>query len=85
MRSKTLDECMEVPWTPIVEELPDGGVSLRLAQLSDFEVSAASREQVLQDWKTALREHLRGSFAVGKVVPVPRLYVPDPPEVETPS
>ena len=83
MLQPTLNECMDWPWTPVVEELPEGDFRLFVPALTDFEVFAATKAEVLADWRDMLRSHLEGYLKVGKVVPKPYFHLPEAPETSS--
>jgi len=83
MPQPTLNECLEWPWTPVVEQLPEGDFRLFLPALTDFEVFAATESEVLADWRDMLRAHLQGYLTVGKVVPKPFFHLPEPSETSS--
>jgi hypothetical protein len=70
-------------WKPSIENLPAGDYRLTVALLPDFELFAESKEQLEAEWLVALRSHLSGYLAVGKVIPIPSFHLPEPSEVET--
>jgi len=83
MREMTLEEYMNWPWVPHVEADAGGGFRLTVDRLNDFDVFGETEEEVNAEWKSALRSHLIGYINVGKVVPIPRVCVAAPSELET--
>lgn len=79
--SQELEYYTAFPWTPVPERVVGGrGFRLTVQELDDFEIFAATKKQVMEEWQTALRSHLQGYLAVGKVVPVPQFRVVSPPQ-----
>ena len=66
----TIDECVALPWRPIIQADPDGGVVLTVEALDDFAVYGATEAEVRSTWTEALRSHLDGYLRVGKAIPV---------------
>jgi predicted RNase H-like HicB family nuclease len=63
---------MEYPWRHDIQSTPSGGYKLTVfPPLKDFELYAATREELEADWKDALESHLSGYIAAGKVIPIP--------------
>jgi len=83
MREMTLDDYVNWQWVPHVEADGRGGFRLTLDRLNDFDVFGATEEEVYAEWKSALRSHLTGYLNVGKVVPIPRVRIPETSELET--
>ncbi len=70
MHPQSIDEAMAYPWQPVFEECPDGSWRVTVAGVADFEAFASTEAQIREEWVTALRSHLKGYLAVGKVIPV---------------
>lgn len=71
MERHDIEELMALDWTVEVVPDDDGGIVLTVQNLPDFAVFGRSREDVLEQFDDALRSHLLGYLAIGKVVPVP--------------
>ena len=68
---KTVDDYMSLQWEPRVVELPEGDFSLTVPPLDDFEMFSESRDDLLTEWRDALRVHLSAYLAVQKWIPRP--------------
>lgn len=71
---KTMDEYMALAWVPVIETVTDEvgvQIRLRIPGLRDFAVYGNSIDEVGDRWREALRSHIKGYLAVGKVVPEP--------------
>ena|ERR1043166_7495734 len=77
MLQPTLNDLMEWPWTPVVEQLPEGDFRLFVPALTDFEVFGRTQAEVQADFRDMLRSHLEGYLKVGKVVPKPFFHLPE--------
>lgn len=71
-RPATLSDFLAMPWCPAYEQLEDGGWRLTIAPLDDFEIFAPTWEELWDEWRTALRGHLRAYWKIGKPIPAPR-------------
>jgi hypothetical protein len=83
MRTMTIDEAMEWGWEPRVEPLPEGDFRLTVVGLTDFELFAKDRDQLVTEWRTALRSHLGGYLKVQKVIPLPLIRIQEQTEQTT--
>ena len=71
MQQYDIEELMALDWIAELAPDPDGGVVLMVHGLDDFAVCGTSADDVLAQYEDALRSHLGGYLATGKVVPVP--------------
>jgi predicted RNase H-like HicB family nuclease len=71
MSPREITELMAYDWQPIVVRIEDGSFSLSIPQVPDFEMFGDSEQELRSTWREALRSHLMGYLAVGKIVPVP--------------
>lgn len=70
---QSLDDYMQRTWITKIAPDPDGGVALTAWPLQDFVVYGETEEQVLDEWRDALRSHLAGYLACGKAIPFVRI------------
>lgn len=76
MSNPTIDRAMAHHWMKVVEQCQDGGFRLTVVpQLRDFEVFAETVDELEGIWRDALRSHLIGYIASGKVIPIPHVRV----------
>jgi len=62
---------VSLPWQATVQPSPEGGYRLFVQGLRDFEMFAATEQELRDEFKDALRSHLAGYIAINKVVPTP--------------
>lgn len=75
----TLKDYLDLQWVPAIEAHPDGGFCLTLQGLADFEMFAATRAELEQEWPTALRGHLSAYLRADKFIPVPVYRISEAP------
>lgn len=71
MPQHDIEELMALEWNQEINNDPEGGFVLTVHSLDDFAVFGNSRKEVLEQFEDALRSHLSGYLAVGKIVPAP--------------
>ena len=62
---------MALDWPTNIGKNPEGGFVLTVPGLDDFAVFGNLKREVQAEFDEALRSHLNGYLAVGKIVPVP--------------
>jgi hypothetical protein len=71
MEHHDIEELMALDWATEIHADPDGGFVLTVQCLIDFAVYGASEADVQGQFNDALRSHLAGYLATGKIVPIP--------------
>lgn len=71
MQNYDIKQLMTLDWHAEIDQDPDGGFVMTVQGLDDFAVFGRSRAEVRKQFKDALRSHLEGYLAVGKVIAVP--------------
>ena len=77
-----LDDYMKYGWKPVLKKHSAGGFRLTVQHLDDFEMFG-SRARLLDEWKTALRGHLRVYLKNQKRIPIPAFSVKERSDVQT--
>ena len=70
MQHHDIEELMALDWHTNIRKNPEGGFVLTVRGLDDFAVFGNLKREVQTQFHEALRSHLNGYLAVGKVVPV---------------
>lgn len=67
----TVDDYVSLPWNWNIAAQEEGGYVLTVKELDDFEIYAATAEELRDEYKSALRAHLSAYLAIGKPIPMP--------------
>ena len=71
MQHHDIEDLMALDWLTDIRKNPEGGFVLTVRGLDDFAVFGNLKREVQSQFHEALRSHLNGYLAVGKIVPVP--------------
>lgn len=67
----SLETCLEWPWNPRAERLPEGDWRIVVDGLNDFEVFAETFDEAWSHFPGMLRTHLTAYLEAGDDVPYP--------------
>jgi predicted RNase H-like HicB family nuclease len=71
MQQYDIEELMALDWTIEVCKDKNGDFVLTVERLNDFAVYGSTLGEVVEQLDDAIRSHLEGYLAAGKIVPIP--------------